>query len=126
MRDIKFRAWNPQQKRMFYPNTVHLLNGIQIPDERCYDQSDTASDVINKPVAIMQYTGLKDKNEKEIYEGDIVQDFQKFNADVRFLNGAFKYCSNLDGTPVDYLDIQSIIEDKLKVIGNIYENEELL
>ena len=55
MRELKFRAWNPEEKLMG--------SGFSI-----YDDGELPTDYI-----IMQYTGFKDASQKEIYEGDIVQ-----------------------------------------------------
>lgn len=59
MREIKFRAWDKEFKEMNYPLLFEFENGIQ---------SD------NEEAVIMQYTGLKDKNGKESYIGDICKD----------------------------------------------------
>ena len=119
MREIKFRAWCKCYDTMIFSEKYYTKRNFG------YDFYCDSTGFKDDKHIIMQYTGLKDKNGKEIYEGDIVQDFQKFNADVKFMNGAFKYCSS-DGCPVEFLNIVSIMEDKLEVIGNIYENPELL
>lgn len=68
MREIKFRAWDG--KRMYYdPNDFYLRM-----DGSCFDVFEGEMDepICGQPI-LMQYTGLKDKNGKEIYEGDIVK-----------------------------------------------------
>lgn len=72
-----------------------------------------------------QYTGLKDKNGKEIYEGDIVSaiDFEKTNYKIKFEDGCFIFTNGLRGHQLDYSTIQNL---QAEVIGNIYENPELL
>jgi len=67
---------------------------------------------------LMQFTGLKDKNGKEIYEGDIVSAFGRTSA-VKFHDGYFD-CG------IDYIESQSLNVDSYEIIGNIYENPELL
>lgn len=74
-----------------------------------------------------QYTGLKDKNGKEIYEGDILLYLKKSKRIVSYKNGAFiRYYGNYN----EYLLYDSFIEDgcltDYEVIGNIYENPEFL
>lgn len=73
---------------------------------------------------VMQFTGLKDKNGKEIYEGDIVrlEQWEPEIYEVVFNRGGF--CFRHSDTDVFYHDAKYI--EKGEVIGNIYENPELL
>jgi len=70
----------------------------------------------------MQYTGLKDKNGKEIYEGDIVKIEGFINHVVGFEDGAFRWMNVGPYLPI----AERISERECEVIGNIYENPELL
>ena len=118
MREIKFRAWNKETKTLI--TDVHrwsTFNFMCMGDER-YD--------------IMQYTGLRDKQGTEIYEGDIVsiQDYyfgdtliKGENSVIRWDDGSFEYYSENDGGELDSAAIHNY---QIKVIGNIYENPELL
>jgi len=107
MREIKFRAWNTIQRQFVKSWEVYLLEG---------DLNDNDADTI-----LLQYTGLKDKNNKEIFEGDIIS---KAGAFVVWNNELSCWCFTFEGdedsTPLFYDRFS-----KLKVIGNIHENPEL-
>ena len=109
-RALKFRAWNGET--MISPDYI-TRDGIAHWKE---NSIPTSSD------KIMQFTGLHDKNGKEIYEGDIVQ-----RGVIVFERGKFQGCyfdgnGNLEETWEDDL----YQERKIEVLGNIYENPELL
>lgn len=112
-REIKFRAWANASKVMFNPDCEDgwgLNNG----------------DVDIKPNTIlMQYTGLKDKNGKEIYEGDVLNFGNKMEVCFGFNNGEHEgwYLKRItDG----YEYTMHAFTTQFEVIGNIYENPELL
>ena len=105
MRDIKFRAWVNKEMHHFDLPSLYWRG------------EDTGEYSFPGLLPVMQYTGLKDKNKKEIYEGDILKDAD-FTFSVEFIGGCF--CKVLDGE--GYV----IIDTDIEIIGNIYENPELL
>lgn len=126
MREIKFRAWNILTKQMM--NNEDLWD---IPYNELFIHTPDS-----RPFNMMQYTGLKDKNGKEIYEGDILGGTK--NTDP---NGIMKniVIYEYEGFKHKWLDERTArIRDKeidpifrnthivFEVIGNIYENPELL
>ena len=111
MREIKFRSWLKFKGKMLYDFDV-LYNGRV---------SET-----NKRI-LMQYTGLKDKNGKEIYEGDILKSVayainQEVTGVVNYNSELAHYCLDTDNNKrIVFLGLINT-----EVIGNIYENPELL
>jgi uncharacterized phage protein (TIGR01671 family) len=134
-REIKFRIWDKIFKNWldyeeFYINQegeVYLIEEREWAYQT-YMHKENASD----NVAICQYTGLKDKNGKEIYEGDILECHHKTKGIVFFHDGSFRLSSdqcelNLEDI-CTYDDLnQDLVEDNnLVIVSNIYENPELL
>jgi uncharacterized phage protein (TIGR01671 family) len=127
MREIRFRGKRLDNGEWVYGWYGHKEATDQhfIMIERLHDVPEYGSyfvDVEVYPETIGQYTGLKDKNGKEIYEGDIIStDLDRpFNI-VVFRNGAFVFQCHDNGK--DYYDYMFSYGE---VIGNIYENPELL
>ena len=132
MREIKFRSWNGKwmQRFDFSRRNVHRN--------------------LNKGYPIMQFTGLKDKNAKEIYEGDVVRltaegtyynspdKYEECNVDKTYIGevviiaskGAClkrpSYTDNITGDKDKSDQYINVVQYRSEVIGNIYENPELL
>jgi len=127
MREIKFRAWDVINKRM-YPIAFPSWNGAIVGKRS--NKSVTAEtideDGDNKPI-LMQFTGLKDKDGVEIFEGDIVA-YKTFfygkERDHKKVVKWEKWVSDDFEQPdcVGYFNLSS----EMEVIGNVYENPELL
>lgn len=124
MRDIKFRAFDKDLKQILKVKEIdfeHRIVTLKI-------SKLAIKKIPFENVELLQYTGLKDKNEKEIFEGDIiVHNNHKFEVvwdSTRFIGldndrSGKGYCCYVDSC---YKDGSSSIE----VIGNIYESPELL
>lgn len=115
-----YRAWDIGHKKMYEPACVMFCPN-EIREYRVFTASDGEFLGNDKHFDIMQYTGLKDKNGKEIYEGDIGTDINDDMYEVRFDDGAFVVIR--DGNVIEPL---SEVESYMEVIGNIYENPELI
>lgn len=115
MREIKFRAWHKTTNKMLQ---VGDDSGTTNPLDCC------AYFVGRQPVILMQYTGLKDKNGKEIYEGDIIKNEKdNYPHKIIYTIGSF-VGKQLRGKFKGYVD--GLFFYRFEVIGNIYENPELL
>ena len=138
MREIKFRAWHKTLKQLrrvsridFLKKEVYVLHP---------NGEERSKPWIFADIAIIQFTGLKDKNDIEIYEGDIVtsdkediipsHDHSKYEeytcGMIEYVLGGFNICESIVGrTQIE----EYIIFDEraaLEVIGNIHENPDLI
>jgi hypothetical protein len=112
MREIKFRAWDKIEGKMWYPDAImdggrpmkcHMGVYISYPEQEPHDP-------------VMQFTGLQDSKGVEIYEGDITRDGDiiEWTEDICGEYG----CIGWNITTVGALYVS--------IVGNIYENPELL
>ena len=118
MREIKFRAWHKEEKIMGEVLGIDILHKeifFSNEDVDCYEHTDF------KDIELMQYTGLKDMGEKEIYEGDIL--FEILGEEyfkVIFENGSYR--AENEEYSLDLSEYAHLCE----IVGNIYQNPKLL
>lgn len=124
-REIKFRAWHKDLKKMFKIGQITLEEGTWNFEPN--DRDFIGMSIPYQPsFVLMQYTGIHDKNGKEIYEGDIVEITKECVCEkgiIVFKNGCFfiKVKENLLA-----LYNCEFNNYKVKKIGNIYDNPEML
>ena len=120
MREIKFRAWLKEERKMV--NVETLFIGI---NRLCFGNSKTEDLFFRdfEEVELMQYTGVIDKNGKEIYEGDITicKYGPQIAMEVKWVDEGFRTLGKYDGD--NYV---GFVKNNEEVIGNIYENKNLL
>jgi len=140
MREIKFRAWDKNEKIMGEVERIDFENGfnkkpaifIRVKNKAFIDGHSWYWILHSAEYILMQYTGLKDKNEKEIYEGDIfasgvIGSICQDRSDCPLYRVVFKEGSFL-GQSIPYEEEYSIYirPEDCEVIGSIHENPELL
>ena len=133
MRDIRFRAWDEEMEMMVYQGDDEIYICFDGEKWKLLDYSRThwetdeyGMNEIEQPwevenIEIMQYTGMKDVKGVEIYEGDILQSEHYFKYKVVFKGDGWR-CDSLKNSRFK----NRFIGRDLKVIGNVYENKELL
>lgn len=119
----KFRAWLKEEKRMTDVNEMTFIDG------EVYLISDVTDFYAYEEFKLMQSTGLKDKNDNEIFEGDIVKYKleEKTFTDIASFNKFFA-CFGLEDDTGDWFCsfdwlLENIKQDDIEVVGNIYEEE---
>ena len=136
MREIKFRVWIKHRKEMRYDNIVligvdgYIFTGCEVVELKGFQYGD--SDENN--YILMQYTGLKDRQGKEIYEGDVVrhlipyEDSVGFSAEIIIIKWQTERFHDIEfNVPLGLgFNIEWEDDELVEVIGNVYENPELM
>ncbi len=131
MREIKFRAWDEGHKKMWSAHEMGVDELTINPDGRGFVNVHSSSPKLSEyyPHMIpLQSTGLKDKNGKEIYEGDIIRYTIPEDEPVKDKRIIF-WREDICGFQAKTLDSKYmgfIQNDYIEIIGNIYESPELL
>ena len=125
-RDIKFRAWVKDRKAIF---EVVLINYVTKKVTYLFERVGHLLNIRHEKfndVELMQYSGLTDMMEKEIYEGDILfESFGERYYKVVFKNGSFR--AEFEGDFEEHsFDLIDVVAQGCKIVGNIYENPELI
>ena len=136
MRELKFRVWDKRNKSWDKYLLLNTTGKIVVVDDDYGAQANTADNQEN--YVIQQYTGLKDINGKEIYEGDIVKtvdgaskldvEFAEYtHGEVKWLREGFEVCQEYIGaTRLSVFSKCDCCPADLEIIGNSFENPKLL
>ena len=117
MRELKFKTWGPKFRNMSEPMDMFYLTDCRDPENHgSYFEDD---------VVFLQYTGLIDKNGKEIYEGDIAMCDGKRRV-IRWSNGRYWFHAEFADIYENISELFDKYYQKVEIIGNIYQNPELL
>jgi len=126
MRENKFRAWNKKERRLYSPFLLDDIGtdefGLYIICEKDYMRGSWEDYII------MQYTGLKDKNGKEIYEGDVIK-YREYPNNEKSELCKIEWLDSYEGDGFKMTGFVSPAYDyptDIEIIGNIHENPELL
>ncbi|WP_289135568.1 YopX family protein [uncultured Brevibacillus sp.] len=139
-REIKFRVWDKEQNKMLGPNfdreqyAIVSYNGLALLDITREDEDGYDYEM---DVEWLQYTGLSDMNGKEIYEGDVIEMECGCDSEYGCSHGPYRAVVKWSAESASfeleglhgrgaYVEFEDSYEDEYLVIGNIYENPELL
>ncbi len=128
MRPIEFKAWDENTKEMYFPDGIGKdCCNISYNNSLCYRSGEWVVYEGNRKISplLMQYTGLKDKNGKKIFEGDYVNSYQNdYEPTLVYWDDdlAAFVTDNYHST----LLLSDSIDKNIEVIGNKFSNPELL
>lgn len=135
-REIKFRAWDAANRRMEYNDFyIHQKTGLchYFGDSVGVGSSPEFYDCGEEEPALMQFTGLKDKNGIEIYEGDILETPMRNIVEVFWGEKIYRFgrdevqCFGWMAKKIKSGQVETLDDSMFgKIIGNIYQNPELI
>ena len=127
MRPIKFRAWDTKKNKMWPAEEMGADELTINPDGRGFVNVNSTSPRLSHyatHLIPLQFTGLHDRNGKEIYEEDFYRDIDDRVYRIEWGNTTFRFFAVTLEPPIILIGIDSLKPGE--VIGNIYENPELL
>jgi hypothetical protein len=127
---LKFRVWDKEENRMILPKYLYSIDLLkeQVTERTKCNYTFSLHSIPFDKVKFMQSTGLKDKNGKEIFEGDIVN-YKGRKAIIKwhgsYASFIYRFVDELNKRSAEWYPLY-LAYLKCEVIGNIYENPELL
>ena len=136
MERLKFKIWDKKNKRFL----IKCIDNIGINDKQCIDTNEFKNNVFSyldwengsirlnsKKYVVLQYIGLKDKNCKEIYEGDIIKDMDNLYYKVIYIkeSACFVFSPIRKDTKIKFsFSFRKSNNREMEVVGNIFENRD--
>lgn len=122
MSQFKLRGWDKFERKMYYFDLLEYMSYHEMAQEEECSYGARKN--------LMRHTGLQDDTGKEIFEGDVINDKKNLKGKVFFKNGSFRVTSTYNGINdenyYDLMDLDLIKDNNIVVIGNIYEDPELI
>ena len=136
MERLKFKIWDKKNKKFL----IKCIDNIGINDKQCIDTNEFKNNIFSyvdwengsirlnsKKYVVLQYIGLKDKNYKEIYEGDIIKDMDNLYYKVIHIkeSACFVFSPIRKDTKIKFsFSFRKSNNREMEVVGNIFENRD--
>lgn len=123
MREFKFRAWDKIVNKMFIPTMINQFGDVR----HTYEGGETWLLKATDSFDLMLFAGQKDKNGKDIFQGDLCKMDDEKHIFVISWNDKFaSFCISRKGWMFNHYFGESCVSGDIEIIGNIYENPQLL